>query len=341
VPASGRGEEPRGHGTSTPTPGATLVFLDNRGGSVPAAAADRSSHVSRDRFKRVLEIVRKEATTLEAFNSMATLARRKRQMSNDLTVMVQQEQEELRRRQHKEDYGGISRDEDDEGYRSEDEMLAARDMFHHMLGYELSSSSESEDEDEYGEEGQHSGRSNTSSYRFQFSGSEDNDDNDDEGDEGDVEIEMKDEEAVSHNKGDEIRSTSTTVTEERDKSIPRRGTRELNKDKAKQKKQQHELHSIMRQESLAERKARAARKLKRRKRQLQRQLQRRQESGASANGDDEETFEARKNMVKEYKAYNHMRRGSQEARETRQRESLMRRLQQRREELQLQHQMEA
>lgn len=149
-------------------------------------------------------------------------------------------------------------------------------------------------------------------------------------------------------------------------SLPRCSSEEFNKERAKQKKKQHELHSIMRQESLAERKARARRKLARRKKQhaqlrkiinatassecdseefderekLALRLAREMlESGRDSSDDvdipleEEDAFEARKNVVKEFKAYDRLRRSSEQHREGKQRESLIRRLEERKRRL--------
>jgi hypothetical protein len=104
---------------------------------------------------------------------------------------------------------------------------------------------------------------------------------------------------------------------------------ELFKESVNQKKKQHVLHSIMRQKSLEEQQERSRRRLKRRKKKPHFI-----DSLNECDLETDEDFEGRKKVVKEFSAYEQLRRGSEHARENRQRESLNRRLDERKRQLQ-------
>jgi hypothetical protein len=106
-----------------------------------------------------------------------------------------------------------------------------------------------------------------------------------------------------------------------------------NLEYVQQKKKQFVLHSIMRQESLEERQTRARHKFEKRKQKTTLDA-----PPLCANAffflDNDEDFEGRKKIVKEFRAYEQLRRSSEHARENRQRESLNRRLDERKRQLQ-------
>ena len=107
---------------------------------------------------------------------------------------------------------------------------------------------------------------------------------------------------------------------------PKRSSIIRNKETAKLKKQQHKLHSVMRQESLEAHKSRASEKLEKRKKKKDKN------DSTSVEVVDNELFEAKKNIVKQYVAYDDKRRTSVKNRHTQHREALTRRLQQRKQE---------
>jgi hypothetical protein len=178
----------------------------------------------------------------------------------------------------------------------------------------------------------------------------DSDDSEDSDEDADHQYDLKD---------DDYRPSAGTTTAEYEHAkdsknsfdyVPRRSSILHNQETAKLKQKQHKLHSIMRQESLQERQARASLKLEKRKRlsQLKKQQKEAEREAADMNTEnrekrlergaslartisiDDSTFEAKKNVMKQYKAHDSMRRNSVEVRQNKQREALARRLEKRR-----------
>ena len=158
-----------------------------------------------------------------------------------------------------------------------------------------------------------------------------NDGSDEENDASDIsddEVNLKD--------NDSRPSVSTTGLDDQLTYTPRRSSLLHNQILAKKKTKEHKLHAIMRQESLQERQARARLQLEKRRKLAEAQRQ----NYIIATEDigwqsivDEGTFDAKKNVKKEYKAYDRLRKESVAARQAKQRDTLTRRLEQRRQEL--------
>jgi hypothetical protein len=108
----------------------TLPFLETGDAQCNSAASERSRRLTRERFRRVLTIVRNETKALDAFNATA-FSKRKRQLATMVATSVQNDHERAQ----------ASRQELDE------DLAEGRDMLFGIIGYELSSS-EGEEEEE-------------------------------------------------------------------------------------------------------------------------------------------------------------------------------------------------
>mmetsp|Transcript_23220 Transcript_23220/g.39327 ORF Transcript_23220/g.39327 Transcript_23220/m.39327 type:complete len:406 (-) Transcript_23220:399-1616(-) len=365
----------------SPSP-TTLPYLNNRNlHNQRGENSAETSAAARDRFKRVMHMVRKEAMALDALNA-GDLERRKRLVQERMTESMKLERDEaaaLRRNLLAE--AGLNNDYEE----GENELISTRRMLMQMLGdYDLSSSEDEAEEEEHDinhplpssdasdalitptsaagtdvelwalkdlkvEVSSRTSEVSSDGSSYHIDGieldvvvppKEDNSDGESVASDLTSDDNTKDEGLSEEVRGSELTSESDKKCQYVPYS-PRRSSLVENSIRSQEKQKQHALHNIMRQESLQERRARANRRLQRRK---QKEKQRKMKMEAMVVGDedddvvdDEAAFQAHKKVKKEYKAYDHMRRSSAASSESRQRESLVRRLEKRR--LQLQEQM--
>jgi hypothetical protein len=361
-----------GSGGSTLSTSTTLSYLGRQ-----QAGRQSRSHVlrreggdgsdeskARQRFLRVMNIVRHEANTVEAMN-VKDYERRKRMISSEISFEIKRDHEDaLAARRAKLAESGLLDDEDTDGEKDEDEDAAdIRAMFYGMIGYELSSDDEQCEEevhdlfdpvfstddsevacdtmfpdnckDAVNELNNVETTSRTSQCGDSVASNDDNDcvgesysiyghnGNSDSSDSSSCEDDIRHTETVSS-----TYSTSPNTSHDNYESC-HQSSLELFKESVNQKKKQHVLHSIMRQKSLEEQQERSRRRLKRRKKKPHFI-----DSLNECDLETDEDFEGRKKVVKEFSAYEQLRRGSEHARENRQRESLNRRLDERKRQLQ-------
>jgi hypothetical protein len=404
-----------GSGGSTLSTSTTLSYLGRQ-----QAGRQSRSHVlrreggdgsdeskARQRFLRVMNIVRHEANTVEAMN-VKDYERRKRMISSEISFEIKRDHEDAlaARRAKLAELGLLSEADEEEDADNTGDDGDVRDMFYGMIGYELSSSDDEQCEEVHDMYAPNISSSDenevTSCERFfsdtcelvksklnceETSRTSECSDGDESYDMPGTELDevscrggRGDENWNDNNTGDNNNSSvanDITAKENCSKSSDGKmvtfdscekkenlrhadtvstacslspitsnddndgfsmlatfykNSLELNNlEYVQQKKKQFVLHSIMRQESLEERQTRARHKFEKRKQKTTLDAP---PLCANAFLDNDEDFEGRKKVVKEFRAYEQLRRSSEHARENRQRESLNRRLDERKRQLQ-------